>query len=109
VSPRDVQGLDFAPMPEGTQPAPGWQKRAPKGVVDLAHVITELMEMGRLPEREPEPEPRELQTVNILGATRTIPKPINPEKRAERLAHAEARRAALGAQRDADREAAEAI
>jgi len=100
VSPRDVQGLDFAPLPAGSHPTPGSLARAPKGTVDIGHVLAELAQMGRLPAPEPAPEPRELQTVNVLGQARTIAKPLTDEQRAERIARADQRRAARERERD---------
>lgn len=91
VGPADVRGLDFAPTPEGA--LPGAHMRAPKGIVGIEHVLTQLAEMGRLPKPE-EPEPvRETQTANILGATRQVPVPLTDEQRTERAQRAEARRA----------------
>lgn len=94
VAPRDVQGLDFAPTPEGSSRAPGSQQRAAKGIVGLDHVLAELREMGQLPEHEHEHvEPREMEPRSILGHTVMVPKQLDPEKRDERLRRAESRKA----------------
>lgn len=78
---------------------PGFVPR--KGVVDLAHVVDELMQMAKPPQVDEPVEERELKTVNVMGATRTIPQTLDPSQRDARLARADARRAARASEREA--------
>jgi hypothetical protein len=92
VGQRDVQGL-------------AGQGPNAIGTLDVGFVFAELAAMARVPEPEPSPE-RETETVNILGATRTVPR-LNPERRDERLARAGSRRSEREAQQEADSAALE--